>query len=354
MGGEIDDTDTHAVSMAHVGSSGFGACSGTLISPNVVLTAQHCVAQTSGDGSVDCASTTFSPTFQPGELYITTATTLATTAKFHTAKEIRVVGGPNFCGNDVAVVILSDLVPPEEAQWATPRVDEQLTANEEYYAIGHGNTSDNADQGGAPTRHRRDGLYTQCVGEECGYLSGVFPSEWRGDAGICSGDSGGGSYDLANRVHGVASRGAQGCASPVYGGVFTWAEWLKEITVYAAGTAGIDPPPWATGFPTDPMFNHPVGAECRATEDCPSGACLGGYCTRPCNEAAICPEDYECNAELWCQQIPEPVEATPGQDLVVSNGCSISAPTEDPTNPIPWETLPFALGAALLIRRRRA
>ncbi len=353
LGGYLDDEDTHAVAIARLSSMAFGSCSGTLISANVVLTAQHCVAQTSGDGFVQCGSTTFSPTYDPTEFYVTTRSSLSQNiADYHRVREVQVASGPDFCGNDVAILILGDVVLPDEAKWAVPRVDVQLTQYEEYYAIGHGNTSDGG--GGNPTRRRRDGLFTQCVGSACGLQSGVAATEWRGEAGICSGDSGGGSYDLFNRVHGIASRGSQGCEAPVYGGVFGWADWLKDITVYAAGLGAIDPPPWALGFPTDPQFDHPVGEACNDVDECSSGACLDGYCTRPCNEAAFCPEDYTCNPDQWCEAVPETDEestAAPRQ-LVVSNGCSISSSRTDPTEPIPWEALPLALGAMLLVARR--
>ena len=356
MGGYVDDGDKHAVAIAHLASGSFGSCSGTLIAPNVVLTAQHCVAPTSGGGYVQCGQTTFGSMYPAAELYITTLTSLSfNAADYQRAKEIHVPAGPEFCGNDVAIIILDDPIYADQAEWAVPRVDEQLTAGEQYYAIGHGNTGDGQQgQGSVPTRRRRDTLWTQCVGIECGIASGIASSEWLGETGICSGDSGGGSYDLFDRVHGVASRGPQGCQSPVYGSVFAWGEWIKEITVYAAGFMGVDPPPWATGFPTDPAFDHEVGGECSVVEDCTSGACLDGYCTRMCNEAAYCPDGYECRADGWCQALPEEIDApnAGGEELVVSNGCSVSAPSQDPTKPIPW-AVPLLLGAGLFVARRR-
>lgn len=355
MDGYLDHADTYAVGIVRLSNQGIGGCSGTLIAPNVVLTAHHCVAGSSSGGAVICGSTVFFDPYPANELYVTTRTSFTQNpADYHFVREVLVPpGGDAFCGNDVALMILESPILASEAVPAVPRVDLELFQYEEYYAIGFGaqSDSDNADSG---TRFRRDQLFTQCVGAGCGLGSGITQTEWRGDAGICQGDSGGGAFDLFNRVHGVASRGSQGCAFPVYGGVYGWADWIKESTVYASGLASLEPPPWANGHPTDPQFNHPVGAACDSLEACPSGACLNGYCTRACGDLAGCPEGYQCSADFWCEEIPEPVledEATPAR--VVSGGCTLSAPRQDPTKPIPWEIVPLGLGAAAFVLRRR-
>lgn len=355
MDGYRDDDDTQAVGVIHLSNQGIGACSGTLIAPNVVLTAHHCVASSSSGGAVICGSTVFFEPYPATELYVTTRTSFSqNVADYHFVREVLVApGGDDFCGNDVALMILESPIAASEAVPAVPRVDLELFQYEEYYAIGYGAQSDNenADSG---TRFRRDELFTQCVGGGCGVGSGITQSEWRGDTGICQGDSGGGAFDLFNRVHGVASRGSQGCAFPVYGGVYLWADWIKETTVYASGLASLDPPPWANGFPTDPQFNHPVGEACTSLDACPSGACLNGYCTRACNELATCPDGYQCSTDFWCEQAPDDViveNETPTR--VVSGGCNVARPRQDPTKPIPWEIVGLALGAAALVSRRR-
>lgn len=346
MGGYLDETDTMVIGIQEIGGN-FGRCSGTLIAPNVVLTAQHCVAETSGGGSVQCGLTQFFPAEPPGELYITTNTFFTMSpSDYRSVREVHIPNGPQFCGNDQAILILTDPIPPEVAIPATPKVDEPVIAGEEYYAVGYGQLydSDNAPSG---TRYRRDALHAECVGAACGF-SQITDTEWLGETGVCSGDSGGPAFDLQNRVTGVASRGSPQCETPIYGHVHSWGQWIKDTTIHASALAGTAPPPWATGWPTNPAYNFPIGGACVAPVDCPSGICVEGECSRKCNALAPCPEGYQCDEFEVCVAIPEPVE-DPDGDEVASSGCALVV---DPTKPIPWKWTLLAL-AAIGYRRRR-
>jgi MYXO-CTERM domain-containing protein len=351
-GGYPDDFDTHAVGIVHVSNFGFGACSGTLIAPNVVLTAHHCVSNTSSQGVI-CNQTGFSGIYNAAELFITTKPSFTQNiADYHAVAEIVLPpDGPLLCGRDQAIIILADPIGPEEAIPASPRVDEPLT-REEYYAVGYGERGEGGPSG---ARYRRDDLTVQCVGADCGIPNSLYPAEWRGDTAVCSGDSGGPAFDMSNRVAGVASRGASGCELPVYGDVFSWGWWIKDVTLYASGLLGAEPPPWATGWPTDPAFSHPVGGACSTAEECPSNICLDGYCTRLCNEAAPCSDGFECNTDGFCEKVPEPPPpSNSGDDDDDTTVSSCSYGDTDPTKPIPWKTAPLLLGAlALVLRRRR-
>src|SRR5687768_7619368 len=60
--GYKDDTDLAVMSISLSFGGGGGHCTGTLIAPNLVLTARHCIALTEGggpEGSVVCGSTGF-------------------------------------------------------------------------------------------------------------------------------------------------------------------------------------------------------------------------------------------------------------------------------------------------------
>jgi len=354
QGGYADDFDHHVVGMVHISNMGFASCSGTLIAPNVILTAQHCVAPVSGDGSVQCGVTVFGAQYAASELWITTHPEFTyDPSNYHTGMEIVIPPAGNaFCGNDVAILILESPVPESEAVPVAPRVDESLVLGEEYSAIGFGQTCDGCSSG---ARYRRDDLHVACVADECPSYA-VAQTEWMGETGVCQGDSGGPATDLIGRVVGVASRGGPGCSSPVYGHVFGWGDWIKNTVVYASGLAGLEPPAWASGWPTDPAYGHPVGAECTLPEQCPSNLCLDGYCTRACNEAAPCPEGFECLPEHGiCTRIPEPEESSSSDKTTTVTSCAVSAPGLDPTKPVPWKVVPV-LGALLLLglRRRRA
>jgi MYXO-CTERM domain-containing protein len=358
MGGHDDAADTGVVDVFWVADS--AECSGSLLAPNMVLTAHHCVAPVllgGGDG-VTCALASFGPTESPssppGNFSVSAAEvfTIPTedAAGWHVASEVLTPpGGSAFCGNDQAIFILADLIPASEAKPLVPRVDGPVTEGEAYSAVGFG-TTDEVNGGGQ--RRRLDGLLVRCTGKDCSAADISITHEWGGDHGICEGDSGGPALDADGRVIGVTSRGAAGCTSPIYGDVFSWSDWIKSSALHAAEVGGYTAPGWATGYPTDPIYSDPIGAtaSCASEAACPSGLCLGdsegSYCTRACSTVAPCPAGYTCDA-LDQQQVCERV-ATPTS---TKSGCSIEA--DDPTKPVPWSTGVAGLAALALLGRRR-
>jgi MYXO-CTERM domain-containing protein len=134
--------------------------------------------------------------------------------------------------------------------------------------------------------------------------------------------------------------------------VANWADWIKERTSYAASLIGATPPPWATGWPTDPAYSYPVGPPCEVVENCSSGLCIDGYCSRLCSPAAPCPSGYECEAtSSICVELPAPRKKKSSSD---DEGCSMATGrVGDATPPTPWVIMAAALSGLLGLRRRR-
>jgi uncharacterized protein (TIGR03382 family) len=144
---------------------------------------------------------------------------------------VRPPGSSSVCGNDVALLMLASSVDRHRAAPVPPRLDALPLRAEEYAAIGYGTTSGDSDDAGL--RRRRNALRVVCVGQACssGQVEAV---EWRGDHGICNGDSGGPAIDGEGFVIGVTSRGPKGCDNPIYGSLSGHADWIREAARRAA------------------------------------------------------------------------------------------------------------------------
>jgi hypothetical protein len=241
-GGEIDDdaNSSPAVVAVQVVSTSIVLCSGSLVAPNVLVTARHCVSAAVSD-SVLCEESGASGSgaqlgadADPSTIQVFTGARpnldsppdARGTAIFHATSDV-------LCNADVALVVLD--TPIAKITPLAVRLSRAMSVGESLRAVGYGENDEGEPAG---TRFRKDSIDVLAVGETISAsMTPLGSNEFELGLSICQGDSGGAAIsETTGAVVGVVSRG--GSCTDDFGHVFTSLAGFESLFTQAFATAG--------------------------------------------------------------------------------------------------------------------
>jgi len=239
-GGTRDTDHTAVVAVGHSVGGGM-LCTGALLTPDLVLTAWHCVANMTGVPATpkcDVDATARPPALQASDVFVVDAADAFAAKGSLAVAEIIGPTAPRFCGHDLAVLRLAK--PIVDRAPIAPRLDPAPIVDEPVTVIGYGHTT--------PLDEMTSGVRTSTAStvESVGATARTAEEELIVTMGPCAGDSGGPMLDSEQRSIGVMSRGSQStCQHMIYERLDKHAAWLVDVARASATRLAIEPPAWA-------------------------------------------------------------------------------------------------------------
>jgi V8-like Glu-specific endopeptidase len=206
VGGRSDRGHDPAVVALLLGEEGL--CSGSLIGPSLVLTARHCVSETSHQVSCPAHGSQLLGDRDPSTITVLVGDTIQTARPVAHGARLRTLPGHTLCDHDAALIELDRPV-----DGVTPLVVDTSAgpaAGDLIRAVGFGLRGDNQDSAGR--KYTRSHLA----------ILASTKAEFEVGEGICSGDSGGPAIDeRSGKIVGIVSRGGPTCQGSNVHNIYT-------------------------------------------------------------------------------------------------------------------------------------
>jgi secreted trypsin-like serine protease len=256
VGGKSDRAKDPAVVAIDIG--GEALCTGSLIGPRLVLTARHCVSDTSEQ--VDCPAS--SPQIE-GERAADSFTILVgddikTARAVAIGQRVITPDSDVLCDHDMALIELDRAVTG-----VTPLTLGTMTGVKTVRGVGFGKRGDNADAGKKMTRSNV-AVHSESAAE---FTVGVLS---------CNGDSGGPALNSKGQVVGIVSRGGPNCDGPDSENIYTRVDAFRALIEQTLGETGSGSTSKGAGTGGTTSTG---AAQCGPGKRCPSGS--------HCNESTL-------------------------------------------------------------------
>ena len=215
VGGRADRGKDPAVVAIDVG--GRALCTGSLIAPRWVLTARHCVSDTTEQVQCPARGAQISGDLSADTLTILVGDDFDNARPVAVGERLVVPNSDVLCQHDLALIELD-----REVTSVTPLALGTLTSVRSVRGVGFGKRGDNLNAGKKMTRSNVP-------------VTGASQSEFTVGVLSCNGDSGGPALDSKGRVVGVVSRGGPSCNGPHTQGIYTRVDAFRAFIDRALG-----------------------------------------------------------------------------------------------------------------------